>query len=403
MGRVRAPTWPPRGRTADAALALAAFAIVVAGTLLNTASGVERGLVPWAGWLLLVITCGSLYWRRAHPVPVLLLSLAACAVYYPLSEPDGPIMLVFVFALYNAAARGRVRTAAIVGAVSMAITAFGEVGSEVNHLEDAALWLMGGWFVAVVAVGGVVHNRRAYLREAERRALAAEHGREEEARRRATEERLRIAREVHDVLGHNISLINVQATAALHRGDPVRNQAALEAIKQASKETLRELRTTLGMLRQVDEEAPIAPAPGIARLDELAERAAAAGPAVRIETEGEPRPLPAETDLAVYRIVQEALTNVTRHSDATAVTVRIRHTGSDVRLEIDDDGSPVPAAAPGDEPENEPENEQVGTGSGLAGMRDRAEALGGTLDAGPAEDGGYRIRARLPVPPVPAA
>ncbi|MFI0357041.1 sensor histidine kinase [Actinomadura sp. 9N407] len=390
---MRAPTWPPRGRTADAALALAALVVVAAGTLPNSASGVERGLVPWAGWPLLVLTCGSLYWRRSHPVAVLLLTMAACGVYYPLSEPDGPIMLVFVIALYNAAAQGRVWVAGIVGAVSMVVTMFGEIRSEVNHLEDAGLWLMAGWFVAVVAVGAVVHSRRAYLREADQRALAAEHGREEEARRRATEERLRIAREVHDVLGHNISLINVQATAALHGGDPVRNQAALEAIKQASKETLRELRTTLGMLRQVDEEAPTTPAPGIARLDDLAERTAAAGPAVRIEIEGEPRPLPAETDLAVYRIVQEALTNVTRHSDATEVTVRIHHTDADVRVEIGDNGSPVPAEQNGGGVA-----EPIGTGSGLAGMRERAEALGGTFDAGPDEHGGYRVQASLPSP-----
>ncbi|MFB4316950.1 sensor histidine kinase [Actinomadura sp. 21ATH] len=384
---MRAPTWIPRGRAADALLALAAFVIVVAGTLLNSASDIERGLAPAAGWALIAVACGALYWRRTRPVLVLVIAMVVNAVYYPVSEPDGPIMLVFVVAVYSAAAEGRVLAAGIVAAVALAVTLFGEVGSEVNHLEDAALWMMGGWFVAVVAVGGVVHNRRAYLREADRRALAAEHGREEEARRRATEERLRIAREVHDVLGHNISLINVQATAALHGGDPARNEAALEAIKQASKETLRELRTTLGMLRQVDEAAPTAPAPGVARLDELAERTAAAGPAVRIDTAGAPRDLPAETDLAVYRIVQEALTNVTRHSAAAAATVRVRRDGDAVRVEIDDDGPAAQAAEP------------AGSGSGLAGMRHRAESLGGTFDAGPRADGGYRVTATLPVPP----
>ncbi|MEW2356173.1 sensor histidine kinase [Spirillospora sp. NPDC029432] len=388
---MRAPTWTPRGRAADALLALAALVVVTAGTLLASASDVERGLAPAAGWALIVITCGALYWRRSRPVLVLVIAMVVNAVYYPVSEPDGPIMLVFVVAVYSAAAEGRVLAAGIVAGIALAVTVFGEVGSEVNHLQDAALWLMAGWFVAVVAVGGVVHNRRAYLREADRRALAAEHGREEEARRRATEERLRIAREVHDVLGHNISLINVQATAALHGGDPARNEAALEAIKQASKETLRELRTTLGMLRQVDEAAPTAPAPGVARLDELAERTAAAGPAVRIDAAGAPRDLPAETDLAVYRIVQEALTNVARHSAAAAVTVRVRRDGDAVRIEIDDDGPAVPATGPAGEP--------AGSGSGLAGMRHRAESLGGTFDAGPRADGGYRVTATLPVPP----
>ncbi|MFF5259129.1 sensor histidine kinase [Actinomadura viridis] len=381
---MRAPTWTPRGRSADAILAVAMFAAVAAVTAVPTSRGPGPDMVPGLGWVLTVIACGALYWRRTHPSAVLWTTMVAAGLYYPVSEPDGPLMLTFVFALYNAAARGRVLASALGAGAALALVAYGEIRSDVNHLEDAALWLLAGWFVAVVAVGGVVHNRLAYLREAERRAAAAEHGREEEARRRATEERLRIAREVHDVLGHNISLINVQASAALHAGESDRSTAALEAIKQASKETLRELRTTLGVLRQVDELAPTGPAPGIARLAELAGRATAAGPAVRTEIEGEPRPLPPETDLAVYRIVQEALTNVTRHSDAASVLVRVRYTGPEVAVAIEDDGRPVPART-------------TGTGSGIEGMRARAEALGGTFEAGPGEDGGFRVRVVLPV------
>ncbi|GAA3984605.1 sensor histidine kinase [Actinomadura viridis] len=381
---MRAPTWAPRGRSADAILAVAMFVAVAAVTTLTPSTGAGRDMVPGLEWVLTVVACGALYWRRAHPSAVLWTTMVAAGLYYPVSEPDGPLMLTFVFALYNAAARGRVLASALGAAAALALVAYGEIRSDVNHLEDAALWLLAGWFVAVVAVGGVVHNRLAYLREAERRAAAAEHGREEEARRRATEERLRIAREVHDVLGHNISLINVQASAALHAGESDRSTAALEAIKQASKETLRELRTTLGVLRQVDEPAPTGPAPGISRLPELTGRATAAGPAVRTEIEGEPRPLPPETDLAVYRIVQEALTNVTRHSDAASVLIRVRYTGPEVVVRIEDDGRPVPART-------------AGTGSGIEGMRDRAEALGGTFEAGPGEDGGFRVRVVLPV------
>ncbi|MFD0541283.1 histidine kinase dimerization/phosphoacceptor domain-containing protein [Actinomadura luteofluorescens] len=227
--------------------------------------------MPLYSWALLVVACGALYFRRSHPVAVAAVTLAACAVYYPVTEPDGPAVLTFVVALYTAAAEGHLTAAVVLVGIAVAGTVVGDRRDDVNHLADAAGFLLIGWFVAVVAIGGVVRNRRAYLREAQERARVAERGREAEARRRAIEERLRIARELHDVLGHNISLINVQATAALHglRREPQRAEDALTAIKQASKDVLREMRATLGVLRQVDEAAPVAPAPGLARLDEL--------------------------------------------------------------------------------------------------------------------------------------
>ncbi|HEX5598615.1 MAG TPA: sensor histidine kinase, partial [Micromonosporaceae bacterium] len=208
-----------------------------------------------------------------------------------------------------------------------------------------------------------------------------EQRKEEEARRRATEERLRIARELHDVLGHHLSLINVQASAALHRPDPTRSEQALAAIKQTSKETLRELRTALGILRQ-EGEAPTAPAPGLNRLHELVTTAGRPGLEVRVEL-AETRLLPPEVDLAAYRIVQEALTNVTRHAGATAVMVRVRPNGDDVLVEVEDDGTGVPGPP----------------GNGILGMGERARALGGSLTAGPGPDGGFQVRARLPLRP----
>ncbi|TDD63923.1 histidine kinase, partial [Actinomadura darangshiensis] len=215
--------------------------------------------MPLYGWTLMAISCGVLYFRRSHPVTVAIVTFFACAVYYPLTEPDGPLVITFVVALYTAAAEGHLTTAVVLAGISIAASVAADRRDDINHLADAAGFLLIGWFVAVVAIGGVVRNRRAYLREAEERARVAERGREAEARRRAIEERLRIARELHDVLGHNISLINVQATAALHglRREPERAEDALTAIKQASKDTLREMRATLGILRQVDEAAPV--------------------------------------------------------------------------------------------------------------------------------------------------
>ncbi|GAA2163008.1 sensor histidine kinase [Actinomadura napierensis] len=371
--------WPPRGRLADALLAAACFAVLTAIALIATYA-LDRGTMPFYGWLLLLVACGVLAFRRSHPRTVALVTLVACAVYYPVTSPDGPIIMTFVIALYTAAVEGHIAAASALAAVAMGATLYGNDSDKVNHLADAATFLLAGWFVAVIAIGGFARNRRAYLREAEHRLAAAERSREEEARRRAIEERLRIARELHDALGHNISLIHVQATAALHvlPREPGRAEDALAAIKDASKDSLRELRATLGVLRQVDAPAQ----PGLARLDDLTGGTTAAGLTVRTETEGTPRPLPPDTDHAAYRIVQEALTNVTRHSGASTALVRIHYTDDDVTITVDDNGRGTASV--------------TGDGSGIRGMRDRAEALGGTLEAAPNPTGGFQIRATLP-------
>ncbi|MFF4242726.1 sensor histidine kinase [Actinomadura geliboluensis] len=383
--RERPVPWTPGTRSANALLAGGSFALMAVLTLVSIRTGASTRM-PFYGWALMAVACAALYFRLSHPITVAVVTFFACGAYYPLVEPDGPLVLTFVLALYTAAAEGHLAAASVLAAVSIAGSVAADRQDGINHLADAASFLLAGWFVAVVAIGGVVRNRRAYLREAEERARVAERGREAEARRRAVEERLRIARELHDVLGHNISLINVQAAAALHglRREPERAETALTAIKKASKETLREMRATLGVLRQVDEAAPVAPAPGLARLDELTAGIAAAGLTVRTETEGEPRTLPAEADLAAYRIVQEALTNVTRHSAASTAVVRVAYADGHVTVTVEDDGKQPPDAPSED-------------GSGIRGMRDRAESLGGTLEAGPGPDGGFTVRARLPL------
>ena len=205
------------------------------------------------------------------------------------------------------------------------------------------------------------------------------------ARRKADEERLRIARELHDVLAHNISLINVQSGVALHLIDeqPEQARTALEAINKASADALHEVRSALNVLRGSKEEPPRAPTAGLARLDELVSRAAAAGVGVSLEVQGDRRPLPASVDLAAFRIVQESLTNIVRHAAAGSAKVQLTYGNGDLRLQIDDDGR-----GPG---------AQAGGGSGIAGMRERATALGGELEAGPQPTGGFRVRARLPL------
>lgn len=319
--------------------------------------------------------------RRRYPVAALIVVAVSVAAYYPWARLDGPILVLAFVVLYTAADRGALTAAIATGATLLLGMGLGETGG-IRHVDDSLFVAIAGWVVAAIAFGGVTRNRRAYLMEAERRAADAERSMEEEARRRESEERLRIARELHDVLGHNISMINVQAAAALHglKKRPEDAEKALRTIKDTSKETLRELRTTLGVLRQVDEDAPTAPADSLARVDALV---AASGLEVRTELSGPLDGVPTEVDLAATRIIREALTNVSRHSGTTTATLSVANTSGNIMIRVEDDG---PGAT-----------YDGGSGFGVQGMRERAAALGGTLEAGPRPEGGFRVVARLPL------
>ncbi|WP_169513830.1 sensor histidine kinase [Actinomadura flavalba] len=372
--------WPPRGRSADALLACAVFACLAAARVAETLENPDKTVHLGLGWVLLFLATAALTWRRRYPVAVAILTFALCAAFYPLTEPDGPLLIVPAIALYTATAHGHPVVAGALSGLALAGTWTAELTSDETHLADASMYLMVGWFVAVLAIGGVVRNRRAYLAEAARRAREAERFSAQEGRRQATEERLRIARDLHDGLGHNISLINVQASAALHTlgRDPDAAERALTEIKRASRETLRELREALGMLRGVDEPSP---PPGLAGIASLAGRA---GREVSVDVSGEPRPVPAATGDAAYRVVQEALTNVARHSDAATVRVTVGYVPDAVVVRVEDDGPPRTSAEPG-------------SGTGLRGLRARVESLGGTFTGGPAATG-FAVEARLPTP-----
>ncbi|MET0419504.1 MAG: histidine kinase, partial [Actinoplanes sp.] len=249
----------------------------------------------------------------------------------------------------------------------------------------AALLLPIGLALAIF-LGGAAKVRAEHLAEIMKVRAERARAKEEQERRQASEERLRIARELHDVLGHHLSLINVQAGVGLHLMDnrPEQAREALSAIKTASAEALREVRAVLGVLRTEDEAAPRQPALGLSRLDDLT---ADAGLPVQTKTTGDPRELPAEVDRAAYRIVQEALTNVRRHAGTGATaSVAVDYLPTALHLAIRNDGpdghAPVSAGA---------------GGTGIAGMRARAESLGGTVEAGPV-DGGYLVSVLLPAP-----
>ncbi|MBO2454716.1 sensor histidine kinase [Actinomadura barringtoniae] len=380
----------------------------------------DRPMWP-AGGLLITACCLVLVVRRRHPVITLWATIITAVVYYSMGFPDGPIGLAFVIALYTAAVECRLF-------VSLAATAAINAGFVLMNLwrgtggNTTAEQLAGAESVAgvtffllpVIALGQYVRNRRQHIAAIEERAAEAERTREQEALRRAAEERLRIARELHDVLAHQISLINVQAGAALHRrDDPERAYASLEAIKRASKDTLRELRGVLGVLRQVDEQdggPPVAPAPSLSRVGELLEQTSAAGLKATLSGPPPAVDLPAPVDLAGYRIVQEALTNAVRHAAASTATVQIRCTTEAVIVQIDDDGvGPTPAGSaggPGGSVESggaadaaeQGEAGGGGSGNGLRGMAERAASVGGEMTAGPGPGGGFRVWARLPLP-----
>jgi signal transduction histidine kinase len=362
----------PRGRAADAALAGAVYLPIVVTSVVSWIFDPhdESWAATAAGWILITVACGALYFSRRRPVAVAIVVLAATSAYYLSSVYDGPLMVALIVALYVVAAEGRLQAAVSIAALVVIAVGAGTLAG--NHdVNGVAVFMLAGWLVAVVALGWLRHNRLAYLREVERRA--------------AGEERLRIAHELHDVVGHHLSLITVQAGTALHRfkRDPAQAETALAAIKDSGREALRDLRTTLGMLRQTGDEVPTAPAPSLRRIGDLARSARLAGVDVRTDIAGADAPLPTAVDLAVYRIVQESLTNVARHAHAGTATVRVERRAGELVIEVADDGrGPGPGAAE--------------SGSGIAGMRERARALGGELTAGPGQSGGFVVRARLP-------
>ncbi|MFE2558667.1 sensor histidine kinase [Streptomyces sp. NPDC059352] len=389
---------PPRA--ADALVAGAVLLVVAVWTLVSARYTSEPALRTVFGWALVLLGCGALYFRRRQPVAVAVVTLLACVVYYPLSAQDGPLMIAFALALYTTAAEGRFAAAVALAAVTLLAVGLGEIRQQPGHrqIDDTSLAMLAGWLISLVAVGRAQRTRLAYLHEVEQRALAAEREQEARARQSATEERLRIARELHDILGHSVSLIHVQSGAALHRlgKNPAPESGlataaeALEAVKATSKDALRELRATLGVLRRADEATPTSPTSGLALLGDLVERARSAGLDVRTSVTGMPVPLPPPVDLAAYRIVQESLTNVTRHAGARTVRITLDWDAAvgeapgtrALRLRIADDGGRAPEDGP--------------VGSGIGGMAERARALGGELTARNT-DGGFLVDARLPL------
>ncbi|GAA4698449.1 histidine kinase [Pseudonocardia yuanmonensis] len=325
---------------------------------------------------------------RAWPVPVLLATAVGLVAYYVLDLPPIGLAAPIAAALFVAAERGRVLWAAGVAGCLLAAS----VGVRLTEGDDAAIVLglelgsEAALVLAVVALGDAVRSRRALRAELTRQVDAAEEERRREAARQVDAERVRIARELHDTLGHTMSVVTLQAALgeeALADGKPAEAQAALAAIGAAGAGAMTELRATLGTLRR-DTGAP-EPAPGLDRLPALVDGVRRGGLPVELHVRADTAALPAVVATTTYRLVQEALTNVLRHAEAGRADVTVEAGGGWLLVEVADDGRGAPGAA------------AVEPGHGLRGMTERVSLLGGEVQVGTGEGGGFRVRARLPI------
>ena len=368
-----APRWTEvTGR--DAAVAVVVAAVQIGATV--AAATHQHVHHPWdpVGVVLLAAGPVALVVRRRYPVEVLAVALVTALAYWMIGYGRGPLFLALIVALLHAVATGHRRAA--IGALAAGYVGFLWLGPGGGPSLAGAVGLA-AWLMVLYAGGEAIRVRRQ--RVAERAQV-----REAEARRQVSEERMRIARELHDVLAHNISLINVQAATTLHRAERSEERAydALATIKKVSQDTLVELRSLLSAMRSADEAAPRSPTPSLGQLDDLVASAAAAGVVAAVELRGSRRQLPPSVDLAAYRIVQEALTNVARHAGTGCADVTVDFGADAVVVQVDDEGvAPAPVVA----------------GTGITGMRERAAALGGQLQVGARPGGGFRVRAWLPV------
>ena len=368
---------------------------------------------PGPGALALVaVACLALAWRRQWPVAVLGISTAAVCIFTLLGYVNGAAMLAPAIAVYSMATLVEARRAAGLALATLTVLmASTAAANPFGKITGGGFYLIPGLVIGALLAGIAVANRRAYVASIQDRA-------QEDARRQVVEERLRIARELHDVVAHTMATINVQAGSAAHvlATRPEVAAEALQAIKAASKDGLRELRAILNVLRQADDADPTQPAPGLAQLDTLVAGARRAGLETTLTVTGTAVPLPAAADLAAYRIIQESLTNTIRHAGPATAAVSVSYTGDEVRICVTDTGLGQPAVlARGDDLPDPPDRRSApksagpadraaatlatGTGGhGLAGMRERAAAVGGSVETGSGPGGGFRVEARLPLP-----
>ncbi|HVM15821.1 MAG TPA: sensor histidine kinase [Egibacteraceae bacterium] len=333
------------------------------------------------GYVLLAVAAAPLAVRSRWPSGSLAATTAATIAYLMMGYAGGPVTVPVLVALYSTTAWGRRVLPLVV------LGFFVGVGSGhrliVQQEPFTVVAFQGLLYVFAWLLGELVSSRRALRAEVNARLRRAAQEREREAERRVQQERMRIARELHDVMAHTMSSMTVQAGVAADLLDdrPDQARSALAAMRRAGREAMAELRATVSLLRSGDDGTPPPPAPGLADVGALVDRVSRDGLSVEQLTVGQPRPLPAAVGLTGYRIVQEALTNVVRHAAARTATVCLRYEPDGLTIEVTDDGRGAG---------------RVQEGFGLLGMRERAEAVGGRLEVGAGPDGGFCTRAYLP-------
>jgi signal transduction histidine kinase len=344
---------------------------------------------------LMGVACLVLLKHRAYPRTAVTVTAVCTVAAVSMGYLLTPLLLAPIMAaLYWLATLTERKTTRVYGVTTLvAVIVAAVFADSMDHLS-LLLRTIGPffWLMLPLAAGNMTRLRRAYLQAVQARAEHAERTREEEARLRVTEERMRIARELHDVVAHHMALANAQAGTAAHLAltNPEQTKQILTDLTGTTSAALRELKAALGLLRQDDDAPggpPLEPSPGLARLPELVSACESAGLAVTVTTEGERQPLSPGVDLTAYRIVQEALTNVSKHAAAESAHVRLEYTGPRLLLTVTNEGPSKPEAAPG-------------RGFGVMGMRERAESIGGELCAGPRPQGGFEVSTALPLQPA---
>ena len=375
-------------RIMDPAIAVAILTLALLGMSSTKVDAAHPTSLNLLAYLLTVLGFGSLAVRTRAPLVTMAVSLAAAAAYSAIGYPENGLPIAAMIALYTVASRTP-RRQSLLAAGTVAVVLVGLTVQGAQGLDAAGLVTNFAVFGIAYATGRYVQVRRAYTEQLELRAAEADQQRRRDAERAVAEERLRIARELHDVVAHAMSVVAVQSGIAAHVIDrrPDEARSMLETINTTSREALDEMRRLLGVLR-AEHEAPtadLAPAPSLGDLGPLVSSIESTGVTVQVSVEGERVALSSGVDLAAFRIAQEALTNVVKHAGPAHVEVRICYGPDELELEVVDDGR---GAASG--------LEAIGGGHGLVGMRERVELYGGSLSTGPSPGGGYRVMARLP-------
>ncbi|WP_105969003.1 sensor histidine kinase [Streptomyces geranii] len=378
-----------RPTATDVLMVLGLFGTVSVGASIAI-PGISQPEENWPAVALATISCLSQLKSRTHPRAGVVVATVCTVITLALGYLLTPLLLApLMIALYRLAAATDPATTRVYGALTMAVV----VTSGVFDAPSTGILLLRTvgpvlWLMLPLVGGGRDRLRRDYTDSVQARASYAERTREEEARLRVAEERMRIARELHDVVAHHMAVANAQAGTARHLAPnhPEQAMRLLDELSVTTSSALLELRATVGVLRQTGDPDtdPLEPAPGLDRLPELIASCETAGVEVTVTTEGEPRPLSPGVDLTAYRIVQEALTNVTKHGAGNGARIRLTYSGSRLLVSVTNDASAGAPSVPGG-------------GYGLMGMRERAHSVGGDLHAGPRPEGGFEVATALPL------